>query len=93
VTSVVNLHYITVLQHSLVANVGRPVCRAMIETRTSGESNTCLKTIRLDQSSVCGLNLVADIHYFHARLNERLGIFSRLSVYLGSTTQVIVLVF
>lgn len=89
--SKVNLHDIAGIQNSLVADIRRVVRRTMVNAAASGECNTSLKAISLDQFTICCLDLIAYVHQPHARLNELLCVLPGLSVNLGSPSQVVVI--
>ena len=63
--------------------------RAVVQTGTGGEGNTCVKATSLDQSPVGVLDLVADVHDLHAGLDVALGVFANLPVALGSFAEIV----
>lgn len=93
VRSIVNLHHIILTQDCLVANIGSPVSRAVIQTGARGECNARIQAICLDQASICGLNLIANVHDLHAWLDETLRVLASLAMNFRRTPQVVVVRF
>lgn len=60
--SKVNLHDIAGIQNSLVTDIRRVVCRTMVNAAASGECNTGLEAVSLDQFAICCLYLIAYVH-------------------------------
>lgn len=86
----VDLHYIVFLQNSLVSDVRSPVGRAVVQARASGEGNAGLKATGFDQTSVRGLDLIADVHDLHARFDELLSPLPGVSVDFSGASQGVV---
>ncbi len=63
----------------------------MIDAAASGECDTCLNFVCFDKSSIAVLNLIADVHKLHARLNDGLSKLSDLSVCLGRLSQCLII--
>lgn len=90
VAAVVDLHHIIVAKHCFVPNIRRPVGRAMVNTGAGREGDAGIETTRFDQATVCGLNLIADIHDLHARLNKLLCPLPGLAMDLRALPQIVI---
>jgi len=60
--SKINFHDIAGIQNSFVTDIRRVVCRTMVNAAASGECDTGLKAISLDQFAICCLDLIAYVH-------------------------------
>ena len=78
----VNLADVVVLQHRLVAAVGRPVRRHVVDRAAGGEGDPRLQPVLLHQLAVEVLELLADVGHQHARLDRRLHVLPHLAVAL-----------
>jgi hypothetical protein len=62
----------------------------MVQARPCWEGNTGIEARRLNQTPVASLDLIADVHDLHARLDEILGEASCLSMHLSALSQIVV---
>ena len=90
VRAVVDLHHVVVLKDSLVSHVRSIMGCAVVQTGTSGEGDSRVKPIGLDQSAVHFLNPVGNVHDFHTWADPTLSKLTRLPVDLSRTSELFV---
>ena len=86
----VNLAHVAVLQHRLVARVGRPVRGHVVERAAGREGNAGLEAVLLDAPPVQPLQLLAHVGHEHARPDHVLHVLAHLPVALGGGPHLLV---
>jgi len=74
----VDLADVVVLQHRLIARVGRPVSCYVVERTASWECTAASKPIFVNEGPRRSLEALADINHLHSRLDKRLHVLSDL---------------
>lgn|SRR5690349_681771 len=90
--SEINLADILILKNSLVSCIGSVMGGAVVERASGRETNSRLHSVRLDQVAGAVLDHVANVDHRHSWLDIALGVLADLTMDLGSTTDVVVLI-
>mmetsp|Transcript_2576 Transcript_2576/g.10224 ORF Transcript_2576/g.10224 Transcript_2576/m.10224 type:complete len:508 (+) Transcript_2576:1079-2602(+) len=83
----VHLHHIAGTELSVVAAVGRVVCRHVVETAAGGEGDAALQAALADQLPVLVLERLAHVPQLDAGLDQRRGEGASLAMHFGAFTE------